>query len=154
MHFERMAVYVDYFLSLIKEMPTQARPIPSITIPDLTSNALRIVKTVTATPIAIATAFGAISMISAALLTGASASFLTCISSSTDTPRISARFGMKPHNRILYHDGLTMTADLLILLLFYGKKGSCRSVGYSSTVATALFVALPYELRKYWSSPH
>ena len=54
MHFEHMAVYVDYFLSLIKEMPTQARPIPSITIPDLTSNALRIVKTVTAMPIAMA----------------------------------------------------------------------------------------------------
>ena len=65
-----MAVCIDYFFPFIREMPAQARPIPSMTIPDLTSNAFRIVKTVTAMPIAIATAFGAISRISPALLAG------------------------------------------------------------------------------------
>ena len=68
--FSYPAALQSYFLSFIMEMPAQANPTPSIIMPDFTSTASRIVNTVTAMPIAIATPFSAVSTISETLLLG------------------------------------------------------------------------------------
>lgn len=78
---------------LNNEMSVQVIPIPSKTIPLSIANLFRTERTITAIPIARATALKIISIISFRFSLEVGVLFLNCISSSTDTPSNAAKLG-------------------------------------------------------------